>query len=93
MPGVLKLSNQKPRYQITDHTGKIANRGNATLELGWNIQPWVGALTWTNWNDWGSWLGLKGGRSKAFDFPAVPEKKGAKMDTAKGNERNKGIEA
>lgn len=24
----------------------MANKGNATLELHYNIQPWVGALTW-----------------------------------------------
>ena len=88
--GIIKLGNQKPKYQITDHTGLIANRGNATLEMGWNIQPWVGALTWTNWNDWGMWKGLKGGRTAPFTFPGVPEKKPANMDTAKGGEGNRG---
>lgn len=24
----------------------MAGRANATLEVGWNVQPWVGALTW-----------------------------------------------
>jgi len=46
VPGILKLDNQRPKYQITDPTGRLANRGNATLELHYNIQPWVGALTW-----------------------------------------------
>ncbi|KAI9760655.1 MAG: hypothetical protein M4579_001519 [Chaenotheca gracillima] len=46
-PGVIHLANQRAKYQITDVSGKIANVGNATLELGWNVQPWVGALLWT----------------------------------------------
>lgn len=45
-PGLLVLKNQKPKYQITDPSGIISSRSNATLTLGWNVQPWVGALLW-----------------------------------------------
>ena len=75
-PGILKLKNAKPKYQITDITGVISERQNVTLEIGWNVQPWVGALTWTMedgqhlWN----WLGVKGGRSRSFDMPALKGK-------------------
>ncbi|KAF1981383.1 signal peptidase 22 kDa subunit [Aulographum hederae CBS 113979] len=90
-PGVLHLRNQKPKYQISDPTGKIAERGNATLELGWNIQPWVGALVWANYVDLGRWSGVKGGRSETFEFP---ELKGAvkkeELGTMKGGEGNRG---
>lgn len=45
-PGILKLAGQRPKYQITDPSGRLASRVNATLELHYNVQPWVGALTW-----------------------------------------------
>jgi signal peptidase complex subunit 3 len=86
----LKLSNQKPKYQITDHTGLLANRGNATLELNWNVQPWVGALTWAPKTNFGVWTKLKGGKSKVFTFPEVIGKKPADMGTVKGGEGNRG---
>lgn len=71
VPGILRLDSQRPKYQITDSTGKLAERGDATLTLHWNIQPWVGALTWTNYRSYGRWAGLVGGKSESFDFPAV----------------------
>ncbi|KAF1836106.1 signal peptidase 22 kDa subunit [Decorospora gaudefroyi] len=86
--GELHLENQKPKYQITDITGKLGNRTDVTLELGWNVQPWVGALTWTNWREIGVWKGLQGGRSKAFAFPEV----GAKAARPKDLETEKGSE-
>ena len=75
-PGIVKLKNSKPKYQITDVTGKLASQRNVTLELGWNVQPWVGALTWTakEGQDFGRWKGLKGGRSEPFDLPALKGK-------------------
>jgi hypothetical protein len=88
-PGILKLSNQKPKYVITDHTGLIAERGNATLELGWSIQPWVGPLTWNMKKDFAAWKVLKGGVSKVFEFPEVRGKK-SEMGTVKGGENNRG---
>jgi signal peptidase complex subunit 3 len=73
--GLIRLRNAKSKYQITDVVGKIAERGNATLELGWNVQPWVGVLTWTSHRQVGSWEALRGGRSKPFDFPELQVKK------------------
>lgn len=81
-PGIIKLKNSKPKYQITDVSGKLASQGNVTLELGWNVQPWVGALTWTakEGQGFGRWKGLKGGRSEAFHLPAL-KGKSATQDT------------
>ncbi|KAI9789520.1 MAG: hypothetical protein M1835_001602 [Candelina submexicana] len=73
--GKINLKNQRAKYQITDITGKLAERGNVTLEVGWNVQPWVGALTWTNWQGWGRWEGVRGGRSEVFKFPELKGKK------------------
>ncbi|MCJ1393937.1 hypothetical protein MMC18_007462 [Xylographa bjoerkii] len=82
-PGVLSLKNVKPKYQITDVSGKLADRGNVTLEVGWNVQPWVGALTWTmrDGSGWGRWKGVKGGRSEVFELPGL---KGKKVETTVG---------
>ncbi|MCJ1475871.1 hypothetical protein MMC13_004535 [Lambiella insularis] len=79
-PGIISLKNVKPKYQITDFSGKLADRGNVTLEVGWNVQPWVGALTWTmpEGKGWGKWRGIRGGRSVAFDMPSL---KGKKVET------------
>jgi signal peptidase complex subunit 3 len=68
----------------------LANRENATLELSWNIQPWVGALTWKKNADFGRWKKLKGGKSRTFTFPEVLGKKPADMNTVKGGEGNRG---
>ena len=82
-PGVLVLKNQKPKYQITDPSGIMGERSNVTLVVGWNVQPWVGALVWDQsllGSRIGAWDAGKVGRSKAFDFPPL---KGAKTETAK----------
>ncbi|KAH7079564.1 signal peptidase subunit-domain-containing protein [Paraphoma chrysanthemicola] len=87
--GELHLDNQRPKYQITDITGKLQNRTDVVLELAWNVQPWVGALTWTNWRDFGAWKGLKGGKSEAFDFPEIGKQKKVdrkELETEKGGE-------
>ena len=73
--GILSLKNQKAKYQITDVSGTMAERGNVTLRLAWNVQPWVGALVWDLDATRGLWEGVRGGRSAAFDLPAI---KGAK---------------
>ncbi|CDM29627.1 hypothetical protein DTO013E5_6022 [Penicillium roqueforti] len=44
--GVLRLRGQKGKYQVSDITGRLAERQNVTLHVGWNVQPWVGALFW-----------------------------------------------
>lgn len=74
----LRLRNQKPKYPITDISGRIAERGNVTLVVGWNVQPWVGVL-W--WSDDGTVSTAKSrsvprtagkvGRSRVFSFPAL----------------------
>ncbi|MCJ1286088.1 hypothetical protein MMC26_005431 [Xylographa opegraphella] len=91
-PGILSLKNVKPKYQITDVSGKLASRGNVTLEVGWNVQPWVGALTWTmrEGSGWGRWKGMAGGRSEVFEMPAL---KGKKVETTVGTGMPKGGEA
>jgi signal peptidase complex subunit 3 len=89
-PGVLHLTNQRPKYQLNDPSGKIANKSDAILELNWNIQPWVGALVWGNYEDIGMWKGLKGGRSERFTFPELKGAKGADLKTEKGGEGNRG---
>jgi len=75
-PGIVRLANSKPKYQITDISGKLASQNNVTLELGWNVQPWVGALTWTTQEGkgFGRWKGVQGGRSRSFDLPALKGK-------------------
>ncbi|KAL0943800.1 signal peptidase subunit family protein [Colletotrichum truncatum] len=75
--GKLKIKNQKPKYQITHPSGKIAESDKVVLKLHYNVQPWVGILTWNQNRDLGYWKALKGGVSKAFKLPAlkVKEKK------------------
>ncbi|GAM83986.1 hypothetical protein ANO11243_019760 [Dothideomycetidae sp. 11243] len=90
--GIVRLSDQKPKYQVTTPAGRIAGLENCTLHLRYNVQPWVGALTWDAWPravaDEGKaesiltplWKSLSGGRSKTFKMPAV---KGAAAAGAK----------
>lgn len=74
--GIIRLQNNKPKYQITDISGILASKSNVTLELGYNVQPWVGPLLWTlpQGQSFWRWNGMKGGRSKAFDLPAIKGK-------------------
>ncbi len=75
-PGILHLKNSKPKYQITDISGILSERINVTLEVGWNVQPWVGALTWTfgEGQQFGRWKGVRGGKSKIFNMPLLKGK-------------------
>ena len=75
-PGVIRLRNTKPKYQITDIGGIFSERTNVTLQIGWNVQPWVGALTWTlgEGQVLGRWKGVQGGKSKAFNMPPLKVK-------------------
>ncbi len=75
-PGIIRLKNTKPKYQITDISGILAERTNVTLEIGWNVQPWVGALTWTlgEGQVLGRWKGIEGAKSKAFDMSPLKKK-------------------
>ena len=60
------------------------------------MQPWVGALTWTNRRPvgpWGRWQSLQGGRSETFEFPPL---KGKKVDASakaavEKEEKGKGV--
>ncbi|GME33689.1 Signal peptidase 22kDa subunit [Neofusicoccum parvum] len=91
--GEFHLQKQRPKYQITDISGKLANRTDVQLELGWNVQPWVGLLTWADWPPvakyGGAWKELAGGKSKKFDFPALKGKKEGDTATERGKEANK----
>lgn len=85
-PGLLSLKNQKPKYQITDPSGILSEKSNATLQVRWNVQPWVGALVWDGGmlgNRVGPWEAGKVGRSEMFDFPPL---KGSRTDVVKDRE-------
>ena len=94
-PGIINLKNAKPKYQITDITGKLASRENVTLEVGWNIQPWVGALTWTleEGRSFGRWSGIRGGKSSAFNLPALKGKSVGQEKPRPSSEKPKPAEA
>lgn len=79
--GRLALKNQKPKYQITHPSGRIANAEGVRLRLHYNVQPWVGFLTWNQDRDLGRWSALDG-RSAAFDLPPVKKKDEAKKGRA-----------
>jgi signal peptidase complex subunit 3 len=72
--GILKLKNQKPKYQITHPSGKIAETENVVLKLHYNVQPWVGMLTWDLETPFYAWQATKGGLSKVFNLPAIKKK-------------------
>ncbi|PYI07996.1 signal peptidase 22 kDa subunit [Aspergillus sclerotiicarbonarius CBS 121057] len=80
-PGVLKLRDQKAKYSIGDVSGKMAERENVTLSVGWNVQPWVGALWWSPGS--GSVPRTEGdvGTSKAFGLPALKNRAAASGST------------
>ncbi|OBT76875.1 hypothetical protein VF21_04759 [Pseudogymnoascus sp. 05NY08] len=77
--GIIKLRNQKPKYQITAPTGKVAQARGVTLRVRYNVQPWVGALAWDTEGEVGLWKPMKGGESGEFDLPAAREKGGKKV--------------
>ncbi|KAF5133207.1 Signal peptidase complex subunit SPC3 [Metarhizium anisopliae] len=72
--GLLKLNNQRPKYQITHPSGKIASVNDVTLKLHYNVQPWVGLLTWNMDKVIGWWFPMEKGVSEKFEFPAVKTK-------------------
>ena len=85
-PGVLSLQNQKPKYAITDPSGVISEKSNATLQVNWNVQPWVGALIWDKGylgSRVGVWEAGKVGKSASFEFPPL---KGKPMNVVKDPE-------
>jgi hypothetical protein len=72
--GKLSLKNQRPKYQITHPTGKVAEKDDVVLRLHYNVQPWVGVLTWNQDVNFWKWKTLKNGLSKKFSFPAIKKK-------------------
>lgn len=56
----------------------MAEIDNVKLRLHYNVQPWVGLLTWNQNIDIGYWKAIKGGVSKAFKLPALKKKEGSK---------------
>ncbi|CCU79149.1 microsomal signal peptidase subunit (gp23) [Blumeria hordei DH14] len=69
--GKLELKNQRAKYHITTPTGRLADTENVTLRVHYNVQPWIGVLTWTPSIEFGRWKKMKGGMSKAFKFPVI----------------------
>jgi len=77
--GILKLKNQKPKYQITSPTGKLAETENLKLKVHYSVQPWVGMLTWTQKMEFGGWKMIRGGVGNAFSLPGLKkDEKGKK---------------
>lgn len=79
--GILKLKNQKPKYQITHPSGKVAEVEDVTLKLHYNVQPWVGFLTWDMKERLLLWNPIKGGVSPKFTLPRLKKKDEKKKST------------
>jgi len=73
--GLINLKNQKAKYQITAPNGKVAETSDVVLKVHYNVQPWVGVLTWTPQVEFARWRKVKGGISKAFSLPPLKKKK------------------
>jgi hypothetical protein len=72
--GKLSIKNQRPKYQITHPTGKVAEQEDVVLRLHYNVQPWVGFLTWNQDADIWKWKTLRNNLSKKFTLPAIKKK-------------------
>lgn len=83
-PGVLRLRGQKGKYQIGDITGRLAERSNVTLSVGWNVQPWVGLLWWSPRSGAIPRTSGTAGTSKPFDFPELKGSKRPEGAAAEG---------
>ncbi|KAI1005433.1 hypothetical protein K3495_g2783 [Podosphaera aphanis] len=77
--GKLVLKNQKAKYHVTFPTGKLSDTKNVVLTLNYNVQPWVGALTWTPQIEFGGWKKVKGGATKPFRLSAPRAKSTSKV--------------
>lgn len=69
----------------------MAERGNVTLNVGWNVQPWVGALWWSPRSGAVPRTVGDAGRSKAFDLPALKKKTPPAADGAAGGEKKASV--
>lgn len=91
--GKLSLKNQRPKYQITHPSSRIAETDGVEPRLHYNVQPWVGALTWDQGRDYGLWKATAGGASDAFALPAIKKKEGeggdSKTKKQSGNKKAK----
>ncbi|KAL2152050.1 hypothetical protein VTH82DRAFT_5234 [Thermothelomyces myriococcoides] len=72
--GILSIKNQRPKYQITHPSGKVAEQDDVVLRLHYNVQPWVGFLTWNQDTDFWRWKTFRNNLSKKFSLPAVKKK-------------------
>lgn len=81
--GKITLKNQRPKYQITHPSGKIAETDDVVLRLHYNVQPWVGILAWNQGADYGLWKQLSGAQSRKFSLPGLKKKDEPKKKTAK----------
>ncbi|KAK4156451.1 hypothetical protein C8A00DRAFT_41028 [Chaetomidium leptoderma] len=72
--GKLSLKNQRPKYQISHPSGKVAEQEDVVLRLHYNVQPWVGILTWNQDADFWKWTTLRNNLSKKFKLPAIKKK-------------------
>jgi signal peptidase complex subunit 3 len=52
----------------------LAEVEDVVLKVHYNVQPWVGVLTWTPQVNFGRWKLVKGGVSKPFKLPALKKK-------------------
>ncbi|OAA64426.1 microsomal signal peptidase subunit [Niveomyces insectorum RCEF 264] len=98
--GILHIKNQKPKYQITHPSGKIAETDVVHLRVHYNVQPWIGMLSWNQYagdGGFASWLlprrggagsprwqPLAGGESAAFALPAVAGSNGEGSGSGSG---------
>jgi signal peptidase complex subunit 3 len=73
--GKIELKNQKPKYSISAPGGKLALTNDVVLKVHYNVQPWVGVLTWTPQVEFLGWKKMRGGVSKVFSLPALKAKK------------------
>ncbi|KAI7783653.1 signal peptidase subunit [Diaporthe eres] len=91
--GKLSLKNQRPKYQITHPSSRIAETDGVELRLHYNVQPWVGALTWDQGRDYGLWKATAGGASDAFALPAIKKKDEGDISSSKKKTNNKKAKA
>jgi hypothetical protein len=87
--GKLSIKNQRPKYQITHPSSRIASTDDVVLRVHYNVQPWVGALTWDQGRDYGKWKAMAGGASDAFALPALKKKDTAGDGKKKANSKAK----
>lgn len=87
--GKLSIKNQRPKYQITHPSSRIANTDDVVLRVHYNVQPWVGALTWDQGRHYGKWKAMAGGASDTFALPALKKKDNAGDNKKKANNKAK----